>query len=174
MAGSSSEQQSGPGHPPAWRTGLKPSTDTIDVTTWAGSISAAHGVSPRVRFGRRPAYLFGATDLALTAFPFCWLLAKPHDTGLPSDVEYQALVQLGSSLCMVNDAEAAVATHRHVAERWPDRAANRLFPALALLDAGRPTAAATEALTAALTPDNKADIDEYRRALTAYTGQLNE
>lgn len=92
--------------------------------------------------------------------------------GLPSDVEYQALVQLGSSLRVVNDTEAAVATHRHVAELWPDRAANRLFLALALLDAGQPTAAATEALTAALTPHCETNIDEYRRALTAYTQQL--
>jgi len=89
--------------------------------------------------------------------------------GLPSEVEYRALVQLGSSLRVVNGVEAAVATHRHVTERWPDRPANRIFLALALLDADQPRAAAIEALTAALLPQGETDLDGYRRALTAYS-----
>lgn len=92
--------------------------------------------------------------------------------GLPDQVEYWARVQLGSSLRLVDEAEEAVAVHREVCVRWPDRAANRLFLALALLATDRPAQALSEMMTVALTAEGNPDIDYYRRALGAYAEQL--
>jgi len=57
-------------------------------------------------------------------------------TGLPDELEYRALVQLGSSLRLAGRADEAVATHRQAQPRWPGRMANYLFLALALQDSG--------------------------------------
>lgn len=94
--------------------------------------------------------------------------------GLSPEVEYRALVQLGSSLRVVGDAEGAVALHREVFRRWPERSANRLFLALALLDVGDSAAALAEALSVALALEGDEDIDYYRRALAAYTELLRQ
>lgn len=53
MTGSGAHRKAGAERTPAWRAGLTRSADTIDVTTWAGSVPAAGGVAPRVRFGSK-------------------------------------------------------------------------------------------------------------------------
>jgi cyanophycin synthetase len=92
--------------------------------------------------------------------------------GLPDELEYQAFVQLGSSLRVVGRANEAVAVHREASARWPDRVANRLFLALALLDAEGGAMAVREVLLGVLASDADPDIGFYRRALTAYAQQL--
>ncbi len=89
-------------------------------------------------------------------------------SGLPERLEYQSLVQLGSSLRVVGRADDAVAVHRGVCHRWPDRVANRLFLALALLAADQPAQAVGEAVAAALLTEGNPDVDDYRRALSSY------
>lgn len=92
--------------------------------------------------------------------------------GLDSEMEYRTLVQLGSSLRVIGDSQGAVTVHRQACSRWPERAANRLFLALALLDSDTPGAAVAEALSVALGAEGDEDLDYYRRALTAYCEQL--
>ncbi len=94
--------------------------------------------------------------------------------GLSPEVEYRAMVQLGSSLRVVGDAEEAVVVHREVCHRWLERPANRLFLALALLDAGKSSAAVAEAFSVALAVEGDEDVNYYRRALTAYAELLRQ
>lgn len=88
--------------------------------------------------------------------------------GLDPELEYQASVQLGSSLRVIGEASEAVDIHRRVLTRWPDRPANRLFLALALRDAGLTDEALREAFAVALAEPVEQDISLYRRALTDY------
>lgn len=93
---------------------------------------------------------------------------------LPDQTEYRARVQLGSSLRLVGEAEQAVAVHREVCAHWPDRTANRLFLALALVETSRGAQAVSEVLTVALATEGDPDINYYRRALRGYAQQLAE
>jgi tetratricopeptide (TPR) repeat protein len=62
-------------------------------------------------------------------------------TGLPDELAYRAMVQVGSSLRLIGQAGEAVAVHRQALARWPGRVANWPFLALALHDTGRPAEA---------------------------------
>lgn len=92
--------------------------------------------------------------------------------GLPGELDYRARVQLGSSLRLAGQVPEAVAVLRGVVARWPDRAAGRLFLALALLDAGAHGEAVRQAMLAALASPGGPDLDYYRRALASYAAQL--
>lgn len=91
---------------------------------------------------------------------------------LLEQTRYRTTVQLGSSLRVVGDTHEAVAVHQDAVRRWPQGTANRLFLALALLEAGRAAEAVSHALTVSLSGDTDSDISYYRRALTAYADQL--
>lgn len=93
---------------------------------------------------------------------------------LSPEVEYRALVRLGSCLRVAGDAAGAVALHQEVCRRWPERSANRLLLALALSDAGESSAALVEVLSVALALEGDEDIDYYRRALATYTELLHQ
>jgi cyanophycin synthetase len=88
--------------------------------------------------------------------------------GLDPELEYQASVQLGSSLRVIGEPSESVDIHRRVLARWPDRPSNRLFLALALRDAGLTDEALREAFAVALAEPVEQDISLYRRALTDY------
>ncbi|MCU1489282.1 MAG: carbonic anhydrase [Acidimicrobiaceae bacterium] len=99
------------------------------------------------------------------------LYRRAIDLGLPPELEYRALVQLGNSLRVTGDVAGAVEAHRRAAERWPERAANRCFFALALLSAGEAPAALSQAIEAVLWLAAGApakDVREYRQAIAAY------
>ncbi|MEJ7691070.1 MAG: tetratricopeptide repeat protein [Nocardioidaceae bacterium] len=110
-----------------------------------------------------------AADREAEAIP---VYRRALECELPDQIRYRASVQLGSSLRLVGESEQAVAVHRETLARWPKQPANRLFLALALLAAGRPAQAVSEAVATALIAEAEPDIDYYRRALTAYAQQL--
>lgn len=103
------------------------------------------------------------------AIPF---YQRALSASLDEETTYRAMVQLGSSLRVVGRAAEAVRMHEQVAERWPDRPANRLFLALALHHAGSTTHALTQAIEAALEVGPEQDTDRYRRALRGYAQEL--
>jgi cyanophycin synthetase len=112
-----------------------------------------------------------AADREAEAIP---MYRRALECGLPGELEYRARVQLGSSLRLTGQVAEAVAVHRDVSARWPDRPANRLFLALALLDAGAPREAVREAMLAALAGRAEPDMEYYRRALSGYAAGLHE
>jgi cyanophycin synthetase len=112
-----------------------------------------------------------AADREADAIP---IYRRALECGLPDELEYRARVQLGSSLRLTGQAADAVAVHRGVSAQWPGRPANRLFLALALLDAGAPGQAVREAMLAALDGRSEPDMEYYRRALTGYAAGLHE
>lgn len=81
------------------------------------------------------------------------------------------MVQLGSSLRVVGDAASAITVHQKVAAQWPHRAADHLFLALALLEAGEAAGAVAGTFSVALQVEDD-DVAHYRRALTEYGEQL--
>ncbi len=91
---------------------------------------------------------------------------------LADQPRYWATVQLGSSLRVTGAADEAVDVHQDALARWPRGSANRLFLALALLEADRPKHAVSEVLAVVLSTAADPDIELYRRALTTYAEQL--
>lgn len=83
----------------------------------------------------------------------------------------RALIQLGSSLRIVGEVEEAIRVHQRLDAESPS-AVNRLFLAIALLEAGRSAEAVIAASTTLLDDLSKDDLDRYRPALTTYLGEL--
>ena len=92
--------------------------------------------------------------------------------GLREPHRHRAQVQLASSLRTLGRVDEAVAVIDDVAARHPDSLGIAAFRALVRSDAGRPTTALGELLTAIASTSTDPDVVRYRRALTAYAADL--
>jgi tetratricopeptide (TPR) repeat protein len=94
------------------------------------------------------------------------------ERGLRRDNIPRALLQLGSSLRNVGAYEEAVRTLSEGRGRFPDYVPVRFFLALALYDAGRHREALVESLELALSGPDRAEMQEYARAMRSYLDAL--
>jgi Flp pilus assembly protein TadD len=81
--------------------------------------------------------------------------------GLPPRLDNGARMQLANALRLVGRADDAVAMHRQIAVEHPS-AANDLFLAVALRDAGRPDEGLATAMRAVLTASADETLEAYR------------
>lgn len=91
------------------------------------------------------------------------------ELGIEGSDRRGALLGLGSSLRNVKRNEDAVVILRRAVSEFPGDANLRCFLALALHSAGRNTESVATLLDLAL---EHAPVDDYRRALTHYAGEL--
>ena len=92
--------------------------------------------------------------------------------GLSGDDLPRLYVQLGSTLRNIGQVEEAARFLAEGRQRFPDRAAIRVFYALALVSGGRCPEAAVTLLELVTEQSSLIDLDGYDRVLRQYTDEL--
>jgi cyanophycin synthetase len=116
----------------------------------------------------------GAHDSAGDEAAAVPLYERALAAGLREPHRHRAQIQLASSLRNVGRVDEAVQVIDDVAARHPDSLGVAAFRALVHHDAGGPTRALAELLTAVAVTSTDPDVVRYRRALAAYAAELGD
>jgi cyanophycin synthetase len=142
--------------------------DALARVDAAAALYAAHPGDARIAYE-----LAGAHDSAGDEEAAVPLYEESLAAGLREPHRHRAQVQLASSLRNVGRLDEAVEVIDDVAARHPDSLGVAAFRALVHHDAGHPTQALSQLLTAVVAASTDPDIVRYRRALTASAEALS-
>ena len=148
-------------------TALWELADDAERIQRGAALHAAHPGDPRITF--EYAGTFDAAGDEAAAVP---LYEEALASGLREPLRHRAQVQLASSLRVLGRHAEAATVIEEVAASHPDSLGVAAFRALVQHDAGHPTDALRDLLTAVVTTSTDPDVERYRRALTAYAAEL--
>ena len=141
--------------------------DPDERITRAAGLYAAHPGDARI------AYEYAGThDSAGHEAQAVPLYEESLRLGLREPLRHRAQLQLASSLRNLGRHEEALEVVADVSARHPESLGVAAFRALVEHDAGHPTAALRELLCTVVATSTDADVERYRRALTAYAEEL--
>ena len=143
--------------------------DAAERVAQAAALFAAHPGDARIAYEYAGAHDSAGDEAA--AVP---LYEQALAAGLREPHRHRAQLQLASSLRNVGRLDEAVQVIDDVAARHPDSLGVAAFRALVHHDAGGPTRALAELLTAVAATSTDPDVVRYRRALTAYAADLGD
>ncbi len=142
-------------------------TDAVARVERAAQLYAAHPGDARI------AYEYAGThDSAGHEAEAVPLYEEALAAGLREPHRHRAQVQLASSLRNLGRATEGLVVLDDAARRHPDSLGVAAFRALVQHDAGNPSQALADLLTAVAATSSDPDVVLYRRALTAYAAEL--
>jgi cyanophycin synthetase len=133
----------------------------------AAALYAAHPGDARIAYE-----LAGAHDSADAEAAAVPLFRESLAAGLREPHRHRAQVQLASSLRVLGHHDEALAVIDDAAARHPESLGIAAFRALVRHDAGEPTRALSQLLTAVVATSGDPDVVLYRRALKEYAAAL--
>ncbi|MFQ6172498.1 tetratricopeptide repeat protein [Oryzobacter sp. R7] len=148
-------------------TALWEADDATERVGRGAALHAAHPGDPRITFEYA-----GTLDAAGDEAAAVPLYEEALAGGLRDPLRARAQVQLASSLRVLGRHEEAEAVIEEVAARHPESLGVAAFRALVRHDAGHPSEALRDLLSAVVATSTDPDVERYRRALTAYAADL--
>ena len=102
------------------------------------------------------------------------LYEEALDGGLREPLRHRCLIQLASTLRNLGRLDEATARIEDAVAAEPTSIGARMFRAMILHDAGRATEGLRGLLEVVAAESSDADVQRYRRSLTAYAAELGD